>query len=125
MLTLILALRVLVSVTANPVFVDACDGDLCSILDADNMVRVVPRTALPACAREGVWSYVGQCTDERPAVYTHCESVGPRLDGTYVTLCDGNVTSVDDGRVAHYLPFGAPKHVALSRASDDGSDIKL
>lgn len=39
-------------------------------------------------------------------VASRCESVGPRLDGTYVTICDGLVVSVDDGVHAHLMPFG-------------------
>lgn len=38
---------------------------------------------------------------------SRCESVGPRLDGTYVTICDGLVMSVDDGHTTHLAPFGA------------------
>jgi hypothetical protein len=36
-----------------------------------------------------------------------CEVVGPRLDGTYVAVCSGKVTSVSDslGNV-HEAPFG-------------------
>jgi len=35
-----------------------------------------------------------------------CETVGPRLDGTYVTICGGHVTAVSDsnGNV-HRRPF--------------------
>lgn len=39
-------------------------------------------------------------------VASRCESVGPRLDGTFVTICDGLVISVDDGVHAHLMPFG-------------------
>jgi hypothetical protein len=31
-----------------------------------------------------------------PAPAGRCEELGPRLDGTYVTVCDGKVTRVRD-----------------------------
>jgi len=35
-----------------------------------------------------------------------CETVGPRLDGTYVTICGGRVAAVSDGRGnVHRRPF--------------------
>lgn len=39
-------------------------------------------------------------------VDSRCESVGPRLDGTFVTICDGLVMSVNDGKTVHMAPFG-------------------
>ncbi len=38
-----------------------------------------------------------------------CETVGPRLDNTFVTICDGKVTQITDGNNTnntHQNPFG-------------------
>jgi hypothetical protein len=32
-----------------------------------------------------------------PTPAPNCEELGPRLDGTYVTVCDGSVARVRDG----------------------------
>jgi len=46
-----------------------------------------------------LWNLLGA----QPSV---CETVGPRLDGTYVTICDGRVTAVSDGNGnVHRRPF--------------------
>lgn len=34
-----------------------------------------------------------------------CETVGPRLDGTTVTICDGRVVKVSMGAESHVNPF--------------------
>lgn len=33
-----------------------------------------------------------------PVHASRCEESGPRLDGTYVTICDGEVTRIRDDR---------------------------
>jgi hypothetical protein len=41
-----------------------------------------------------------------PSPASRCEELGPRLDGTYVTVCDGSVVRIrdDQGNSREYRP---------------------
>lgn len=71
MTTLFLALKILLATTAAPMFVDACDDDLCSVLDTAGNVSTVPRVSLPSCASEGAWTYAGKCLDAGASALAH------------------------------------------------------
>jgi hypothetical protein len=69
--TLLFALRILLSTTAAPAFVDSCDGGYCNTIDTAGYVHTVPRSDLPACAGEGHWTYAGRCLTDDSATIVH------------------------------------------------------